>query len=235
MKLSQIIEHLNLGELSLANLGGDEEDGINSNNLSKVVNWINLGLTSLYTKFPIKKKEVFINPVDHITQYKLHTNYLVNNESSNQLHKYLVDTPDDPFLNDVAVIHKVFDELGCEIDINDHHSCDSIFTPSVDVVQIRCPNPNRSINIVYRALPKKLETKGRCILDQDVELPETYLQALLYYVSSKYYGSRGNSESLNESNDYLIKYKMECDAIINNGTMVQNNTEMNSFCRGGWV
>jgi hypothetical protein len=144
MKLSDVINHLELGELNLSNMGGDEEDGLNPNNFGKVISYINLGLIALYTKFPVKTKELFITPVEHITNYKLHTDYLVSNQESTAPYKYLNSSYDDPFTNDLALVERVFDELGCELPLNNSACCDSLFTPSYNVLQIPCPNPNVS-------------------------------------------------------------------------------------------
>lgn len=234
MNLEYIINHLKDGELNQANLGFDTEDGVNSNNLGKVINYINSGLVSLYTRFNLKTKEVKVEYNPSINQYFLKVEHAVSNTSST-LPKYILDA-DFPFSNDVLQIQKVTSEDELVIfPLNDSSKPDSVILTGFNSFKLPPQEDRFVFTVHYRATPSKLQTEGKCLLDQEVDLPLSHLQALGYYVAHRYYSSRGGMESLNESQVYMNKYLMECEFLTTNGVYKQDNTATTNFERNGWV
>jgi hypothetical protein len=235
MNLGYVLDHLKEGELSAANLGADGEDGVNSNNVNKVIGYINMGLVSLYTRFDLKTDSCLIRYLPEVKQYELSTDFADSNTASTYT-KYIMDSVDNPFVDNVLQIQKVINEtLQEEFFLNDTNQDMRVVTNTYNTFTVPVLDEETVLKVSYRATPKKLRTTGRCLEDQKMDLPISHLQALCYYVAARYYGSRGGMEAMNESNNYHIKFTQECEFLSNQGVYRQDNTELTSFQKGGWV
>ncbi len=221
MLLQTVIDHLKTGEFSLTNLGSNDEEGLTSNNLAAVINHINLGLIDIYKRINLSLKEVYVDQYAHIQKYTLNSKHAYSNEESTAT-KYISDTVDDPFTNDILQIITVNNEVGCELPLNDSNKCDSLFTPKYNVIQVPCPVDGNSLIVVYRAAPELL--KNNCDFTQEVELPLTFLDVLLYYVAYRVKASRPDQESIIESNNYFAKYDAAMQLIKMEGLYNSSNT-----------
>lgn len=210
MLLKTVIDHLKTGEFSLVNLGGNDEEGVTSNNVESIINHINIGLVNLYTRFNLHMGEIQIQQYAHIQRYKLNKAYAQSNAESAISAKYLIDTDDEPFNDNVLVVTNVYDELGCELPLNDSAYENSVYTPSYNVIQVPCPDDENAMTVIYRAGPDLLEVDG-CNLEQDVPVPIQLLEALLYFVAYRFKATRPDVESIAESNNYFMRYKEVCD------------------------
>jgi hypothetical protein len=234
MKLDQVIQVLATGELSQANLGSNDVDGITSNNKSMLVNHINMAMIDLYTRFPLALKEIWLTPNDHMTTYKLHSKHADTNVESTEL-KYINDSVYVPFKDDILIVDQVFNEIGCEVPLNDSNNCNSVFTPTFNTIQIPCPSPENSYCIVYRASPELLDTGVRCNGDADIELPHSFIPALCYFVASRFHASRTHTNSIVESASYMQKYEAACNILMLSGAYTANNTTNLKARANGWV
>lgn len=235
MNLEYVLDHLKEGELSAANLGNDGEDGVNSNNVSKVIGFINMGLVSLYTRFDLRTESALIRYLPDVKQYELSSDFADSNTASTST-KYIIDSEEEKFSDNVLQIQKVFNEtLQQEFFLNEANQDMKVTTSSFNTFTLPTLDEGTIVKVNYRASPKRLRTTGRCVEDQLIALPVSHLQALCYYVAARYYGSRGGMESMNESNNYHIKFTQECEFLHNNGVYRQENTELTSFQKGGWV
>lgn len=215
MLLRTVIDHLKTGDFSLTNLGnGNEEEGLTSNNLQTVINLINLGLIDLYKQFNLSIKEVYVQQYAHIQKYTLHSNHAVSNKET-QLTQYIVDTEDDPFLNDILHIMSVYDEKGCPLPLNDTSYCNSVFTPKYNVLQVPCPVDENANVVVYRASPVLLEPS--CDFAQEVDIPISFLDPLLLFVASRFKSSRPNQDAQAEGRLLYEKYLLALNQIKEEG------------------
>ena len=149
MELQRILDTLRYGEL--ANVYTEDKQ-------DQLVTFINLGLTQLYSKFPILEKQIAIQQYPQISLYKLTREFARTNRDRptpligddlcepeeplkehhhhHVIHKYILDNPHDPFMGDVLFISSVFDETGHPVPLNDDNNPHSFFTPSFDTLQI---------------------------------------------------------------------------------------------------
>ena len=233
MNLKQVLELLATGELSQANLGGNDVDGITSNNTRALINHINMGMTALYTRFNLKMRELYLQPVDQYTNYILHSRYALSVD--NDLPKWIIDSEFDKFTDDILKIEAVYLENGCKVPLNNKADCTSVFTPAFNEIQIPCPDGDTAYSILYRAAPTLLVTNKVCGLEQEVEVPITHIPALLAYVAHRFHASRTHANSLIESNNYLTKFNQEVETLKLTGTDIDNNTVEDRLRRLGWV
>ena len=178
MLLSTIIDAVKYGELQ--NVYTEEK-------LPQLISFINLGLIQIYSKLPIIEKQVTIQEYPQISLYKLSSMYARHNHLSSVRHKYILDTPDNPFMDDVLFITGISDEYGFDIPLNDEHHRHSIFMSSYDTIQIPNANENEAIFVIYRAKPKGINPliKPELLDKTEVILPDYLLEALTAFIGFK--------------------------------------------------
>lgn len=209
MKLSKIIGLLSTGELSKVNLGTNEEAGVTVYNHQELVDYINLGLLSIYTKIPLRVREVTVQEQADIKEYFLRSEYAQSNSESTQPVKYILDSENDPFDDTLLSIDTVYDEFGYKMPLNDRlDPCGFVIT-SFDTIQSNNPAKARKFIVSYRAKAPELLNSGIDILTQNVALPEVLTQVLLYYVAYKVHNSRNTAESQTEAAKFLTLYEKE--------------------------
>lgn len=183
MLLSELFQYLSNGELSQFAVGTDNSGKIAEKDYEKVIGYINLGLTNLYTRLPIKQAQVILQ-LSAATTYTLPT-------------------------TDVLKIEEVYSETGNAFALNDSNNPDSLYTPAHNVLQVPNPTAGTRIAVLYRANHPKLPVK-RGIDPQAIslEIPATLIEPLMAYVVSRLMQSRATAESISEANAYLQRYEM---------------------------
>lgn len=199
MLLSTIIDAVKYGELQ--NVYTEEK-------LPQLISFINLGLIQIYSKLPIIEKQVTIQEYPQISLYKLSSMYARHNHLSSVRHKYILDTPDNPFMDDVLFITGISDEYGFDIPLNDEHHRHSIFISSYDTIQIPNANENEAIFVIYRAKPKGINPliKPELLDKTEVILPDYLLEALTAFIGFKAHQAIGGQEGLAASQAFYQRF-----------------------------
>ena len=242
MTLQQIFDLLSQGELSQIHLGGTQ--GIDESNWERVLGAVNLGLTELHKRFPLRREQITLQMQEGQLRYVLDTKYAATNRENPTTIKYLIDTSADPFNGRVLKIEKVFDSKGCELKLNrlgdsfdQAHS--TVRTPSYNTLILPTLLPVQALTVEYRGNhPLLVKEQGYFNLEEvEVELPDTHLTALLYFVASRLFNPTGLSgnTAFHEGNNYEAKFEAECVRLENDG---YENSEQEENCRlrrNGWV
>lgn len=235
MKLSQIFEQLQYGELSQVALGGDgeEEFGIEVENYPRVVAHINMGLTELHKRFPLKVSTVNIQMVEGISTYYIDIDYSIS--SGTQLVKYLIDSPEVPFKDDLLKVVSIANDENELFDINDKNSDTPIYSYTYNSITVPVVDPNQTLLVTYRADHEKIDHQDLNPETQDVDLPPSYLEALLYYVASRVYSGRPLLDGKDESLKYFQLFESACDKITELNLMDSSICTNNKLDINGWV
>lgn len=223
MKLIDVLTQLTMGELSQISIGGGAAGQIDPSNYAKVVPHINLGLTTLYTRFPLKEGRLMLNLVPGKQTYLVDYRFAQSNLSSQEPVKYIADTISDPYLGDLLKIEEVITDTGWGIVLNDRQDMYSALTPSFNTLRLPSAMLSGNLDIpkalqtstlelVYRANHYKLggEDADFDPEDDEVELPEAYLPALLLFVASRAHNPIGMTGEFNAGNNYAAKFEMAC-------------------------
>lgn len=236
LTLQDIFEQLTYGELAQLSVGGADTGGIQVKDYPKVISHINMGLTALYTRFPLRIKELTLQQHEQITLYKLDYAFAQSNTESTEAIKYIIDTANAPFLDDVLRINTAFDELGNEVQINDEDSNTSIFTPDYDTIQIPYPINTSAYFFTYRARHPKIPLDTLDPASVNVDIPIYLLEALLTYVVGRVLTSKGGTDGLTESGTYLNKFEALCRQVEEHNLMNSSSSETNTkLDDNGWT
>jgi hypothetical protein len=202
MLLADLFSYISTLDSSSINIGGDDNGDIASNHYPKVINAINLAMIDLYTEFPVKVRGMTIQLYSHITEYYLDSDYAATNTESTEVYKYITDTANNPFTDDVIHIVTAFNEEGEEFYLNNEEESLSLYTPSYDILQHPYPSSENAVFLTYKALPTKIPTNSD-VDTYKVGLPRQLLNLLLVYVNYKLLSSVNKEESMAKLNEYL--------------------------------
>lgn len=250
MKLSDVFDQLTSGEMSQVFLGGKETGSISEENQPQVGNHVLLGLTALYKRFNLKQSQIVIKLTPGKYEYPLLQKYAVNDRFSKipVASRHILDTPEKLFSGDLIKIAKIDTEDGCTLALSQEWDKYSIMLPQMD--SIRVP---RDIVDSSSDLPDYLKTDTLTVTYQAnhpnyngrgggydpemvmIELPDTHLQALLYYVASRVNNPIGMGAEFNAGNNWFSRYELECKMLENNGNYIDNASQHNRIRRNGWA
>lgn len=228
MKLSEIFTQLSHGELSQISIAGEEAGKLNKAGYIQLASHVNLGLTALHKRFTIKEKQYVLQLLPEVINYRLKNTY---------------------GLADILKIEKVSVDSGTELGLNDTSDQYSVFTPSsndlripIDLVNGSLELPvwlrTRALKISYRANHPILTVDDGIDYPDDVEidLPDSYLEALLYFIASRIMSPIGSGQGeMNMGNNYAIKYEQACQVIELANLKIDQDSQNNQFHRNGWV
>lgn len=235
MYLSDVFDALTHGELAYLFQGGEDKQGIEPCDYAKVVSKINLGLSELYKRFPLKIGDVVVRMHDQIQTYYLDPKYARTNDESDKKVKYIHDSKFQPFKGGVNKIEQVFDELGRELFLNDKDEYWSVFTPSYNAIQVPWPEKENALLVHYRADHDPIVvTPDMEPSKVDVLIPYGYLEALLHYVGARTFTSL-NADQEQEGNNYMQKFEQSCAKITELNLMNDHNTRNSKLDKAGWV
>jgi hypothetical protein len=246
-KLSQIFEQLTQGELSQVSMGGAAAGEIGDEQYRSVGNHVMLGLTSLYKRFDLKRGQLIIELQSDRIVYPLHSKFAVEGKNSLELVRYIKDTPDDPFLDDIIKILTISGDSGYAFNLNDYTDHFSIVTPTMNSIRVPIDvvNPGTELAKEYRTaslvvdyqanhpkfMPKIADINPMAI---NIELPDTHVQALLYFVASRVHNPIGMGAEFNAGNNWAQRYELECQQLEGEGGEIDSLDGNTRAQRGGW-
>ena len=206
-------------------------------NWSRVLGHVNLGLTALYKRFNLKTGELLLRMHEDIAVYRLHSAFAVNARRSTEPVRYIIDSPDARFEDDIIKVERVVGSEYGELALNDAADDMSVTTPSALKLKVPDDLALQDLTVSYRANhPKIVVPVG--FFDParvEVELPETHLEPLLYYVASRVHNPIGMTNEFHAGNSYFVKYEAACQELEGKGLQVDQGQTNTRAERGGWV
>lgn len=248
MTLQEIYEQLAHGELRMLNIGEVGSDGsLLPENYDKVLPHVNAGLTALHKRFLIRQGTVDVALQPGRYDYHLSSVHALSNSRS-LAEKYILDSEHEPFKDDLIKIERIYLDTGFEPALNDYADPCSFTTSSLRTIQapkrIVEQDPQlpqwlkaQTFTVLYRANhPKLTEDDGADFPeDMEVDLPDLYLEPLLYYIASRLHNPTGMVNEFHMGNSYYAKYEAACREIENTGLYISQHGQDDRIKRNGWV
>lgn len=235
MKLSDLFQMLSTGELNQLNVG-NTGNGIRAKDYPKVITQINLGLTDLHSRFPLREGQVTIQMYEHISHYYLRRQFAQTNQDSQEKYKYIEDSQFYPFQENVIRVERVTNEVGHELQLNNDAMCCELFTPSFDCIQVIRPIETNTLFVTYRANHDWIPTDTTDPTTVEVVLPASHVKALCYFVAAAFYSMMPSDGATQKGVEWNVKYEAECSKIEE---LDLDNASLNSInvkpCLRGWV
>jgi hypothetical protein len=224
--LQEVFDQLTYGELSQLSIGGAEAGEISEVNYEKIIAHINLGLTALYKRFPLKQDRVQIPLVPGTFFYSTLT-----------------------IAPHLLKVEQVLTDGGIELPLNDAADMYSVNTPSAsnlhvpaDIVDQLVDLPDEykttGLTVVYRANhPRVVKRLGFFDPKRErLQLPDSHLEPLLFYVASRVHTPMGAGQFEGQmGNNYYAKYEASCQSLETANLNVDQGSQSNRLRENGWV
>lgn len=245
MQLKEIFDQLANGELSQLSIGGVTAGEISTVNYAKVLSHVSLGLTALYKRFPLKEGGLIMQPVAGQTLYEMAPKYAVSS-SVVVPYKHILDSVGYPFTGDILKMESVITEDDYEMHLNNKAEVYTLTTPTMSSLRIPADIVNRSVDlpdylksdtlkVTYRANHPKIDPENVDPEYVTVELPDAYLEALLYYVASRVNNPIGMTGEFNAGNNYSVKFERACQQLEQENLKIDQGGQNSRAASNGWV
>lgn len=238
LTLHDIFHDFTSGEFAQLSIGGRGKGKIEPEDYSLLIPHINLALIDLYTKFELRTRELQVDLKDWMSVYKLHSDFAYSSpaEPVNGYPKYISDTPEHPFTDDIIRIEEAFNEDGSHVALNQPEVEGGIFTPRYDTIQVPQSIGGSTLFLVYRARPDLIPTDIEDPSQVEIELPMSHRSALLYYVASRVFTSVTGQDTSAVGQEYRMKYMQEVTQIQQFNLNQENSSQLNKRIHNrGWV
>lgn len=234
--LQELFQDLQYGELSQFTITGDIDEpmtGITAQDYPAIVSHLNKALTALHTRLPLRDREVTVQLNDALAFYKLSSEYALTNTGSTEPIKYIIDSEERPFIDDVLGVTAIYDELGCEIPLNDENNCNSYWLNDHRTLQVVYPSSDNAIFVTYRANHPKIEPTDDPTTTE-IDIPDFCIEPVLFYIASRMYARSNDAGAVSRSLEMMQKYEAYCQEIERRNVLnnYNNNTNLKLEERG---
>lgn len=232
MKLGKIFEKLSRGELSNLSIGSEGSGEIQEKHHEKVIGYINESLMKLHSRFILREKSLFVELLDHVTNYHLLPSYAQTSKDSRVPYRYIRDSEREPFVGDVLKILRVWDSTGCELVLNDREYPYSLYTPQPDTLQVPYPQKGMTLAVTYQANHPEVINNP----EQEIDIPVFLVPALTNYVAHLVFEHMNGQEHLGKSANHLAKFEQECVAVEEKDLVNSSvSTTLTKFQKRGFI
>jgi hypothetical protein len=139
----------------------------------------------------------------------------------------------------IVEVTGIFDSEGNELVMNNRFSTPGITQLSMDTLKFTKVTSSMVLNVVYQASPTKIILDDDFNPEEDVlHIPDTIIEALLYYVASRIYkptGANNSTANADKSISYQQQYELSCQKIDLFGLTIQNCDSEDKFESEGWA
>jgi hypothetical protein len=236
MELARLYEQLSMGVLRNIAMANEGTGVISVNYRPTVCMYINEALNRIHTKFLLRENDLILQMYADVTNYHLVKRFAVHAGNTvppenQEDRRYILDLPEEPFAEDVAIIMQVFTMDGVPVPLNDEFSPASVFTPQQQILQIPMPVNDRTVSVSYQALhPEIVHTDP----DAFIFLPNHLLDALKAFVGYRAFSDLNQKDSRERAIELLAMYEGICDEILlkNLASQSPGNSHTPFFQRG---
>lgn len=210
MKVSQLFENLAMAELS--NLAIADNGVLADKAHQRILRYTDEALLALFTRFPLKTRNLIIEMQEHITKYHLAQKFAECSQS-NEPFKYIKDLPEEPFKDDALKILEVWDSQNRKRPLNDPEHEHSVFTPQPTTLEVPIPLHGKALAVTYQARHPSLVRETEYI-NQHIDIPVYLESALQNYIGSKVYSHMNGQENKITSQEFMMNYENSCLGVI---------------------
>ncbi len=235
MRVSELLEKLSLGPLSNLSISNEGDGTIKPEKIPTMINHINTALLRLYTRFNLSEKELIVQTNDERTHYRLHSSWAQSRATEFPgLTAHIIDQ-NKPFTDDLIRVLAVHGSNGYEYPLNDNGAIRSLFTPTVNVLQVPDPWIGVPFFVMYQAKHATLSSTTGNIMAAEIDLPLVLEDAVLEYVAHKVFLAMSGQEHVALASAHLSSYENICNDVqdkdLVSASLSQSNTkfEMRGF------
>lgn len=225
MNLQEVFDTLAANELALSREANADSTAIAEAHLNRVLLTVNNGLNVIYRQFNLKTKIKEIAFTDGERRYNVDDDKdIIEIVEITDLHGTRIPVKESIHLNEFALLGEFY--------VRKMSLTDLVFGSDVlgsgAIIRYRCKHPK--VNPV---------TPTTDLSAIELELPESYLDLLVYYVAHKLTTSRDPQAVMNRSpfhvgNNYKALYESELVKLMTEGSDIEVPMENNRFAMNGF-
>lgn len=238
MILNDLFRDLALGELSNLSFASKEAPTIVPEKRPQIVVYTNEALLVLHSRFVLKEKDMLVEMREALTNYHLLKRYAwsrydKDNPPNRWDMPYILDTPAEPFEEDVIKILSVWNSFGQKMPLNDPENPMSVFNPQSNVLQVPFPIAGQSLAIEYQAKHPPLD---HCRCEDDILLPDVLWPALKAYIAAKACTHMNTQEMTAKGGEHMLNFEAICQSVVEMDLVNTSSSSTNSrFHKRGWI
>lgn len=213
MTLEELFKKLSYTHLSELSISGQGSGQVVEEHQPKLIQRANECLHALYARFPLRIRTIVLETYAAVNEYFLRPDFALFSGSM-ETYKYIIDTDDIPFPNDVLMIESVVDEDGELIAVNDANDDDSWHFTGYDSLSIDEPVTGDRFKIRYRAEPDEIPFGPYVdIKNTVIPIPRVLEAAMLAYIAGHTYGNMSMEGAMAKSQNFLDMFENECKIV----------------------
>lgn len=233
MFLDEILQQLALGPLQEQPIGAGGV--ISAEDRPKILLLVNSALRALYTRFPLRVRQLTIATIDGRYNYPLETRY-AQTSASGEVDRFIQDTVADPFTGDVLRVQSIYDVEHTELPFNDRNDPLSWHQTGYDTLTMDYPKTGTSFFVEYRARHDRIPLVVNQPETVVVRIPPELEDALLHHVAWKFYAGMSNESGLAKAKMHQAFYEAECVPHEAENTFAGSTDSTNRKPeQGGWI
>lgn len=236
MLLSEFFNHLSFGELSQYSLGTDDAGQIPVKDYPRVISFLNLALTRLHTRLPLRMESVEIQTSVLRDTYRLRSKFARSNMPIGaSLEDYYILDATNPFKDNVLVISEVLNELGDSLPIGDSLEDKGVVLPDQLTVVFDTPL-DEIVTVTYQANHPTIPMSKRIDPDAiELDVPDFCLEPLLVFCAAKVLGGGGNAEAVQEGQMKMQMFELLVSQLRDSGVVRTATPTTQRHRPYGWV
>lgn len=244
MRVQEVFNALQYGELSQLSIV-QESGAIDPAKYPALLSHLQLGLTALYKRFNLREGRMRLVLQPGQAVYPLTRQFAKSNRLSKQPVKYLEDLA-DPYLDELLKLERVLTDGGHEMNINLERDPWSVTTPRTAVLRVPEALCNQGpdlpevlktagLVLVYRANHPKIDVEDFDVESTSIDLPDAYLDPLLYYIAARVHNPVGASNEGQVGISWTARYENACKELEAQNLDIDQAGENSRAQRNGWA
>lgn len=247
LTVDELLKNLSLGVFSNISLGLDGAGAIKADRIPNIIHYLNEGLTALHTEFVLSEKMLTLITFGNKSNYVLNssnsftgTNTIYDPNNLDPLGPNILDSDEEPFLDDIIKIMSVYSSTGYNLPINDLENVYSVFTPHSELLQVPNASDDAHLSIEYQANhPKIVGVQGEDSISfegQTINIPAVLHSALYSYIAYKVYSHMNTPENTGKASEHLQLYTQTIQKVVTKDLVSESRAFSNTkFRKGGWI
>ena len=236
--LQEIFDNLTYGNLSHVSIGNAALGYIEAKDYPKIVNGINNALTAIHKRFLLRKEEIQLQQQSGVSTYYIRSDFAASNTANPSVTKYLIDSAEKPFQDNLFKIESVTHADGTDWPLNDSSQEYPLFTPSFDVLVMPPSDPLEVVKIGYRANHPRIAIPDTGFDPKLIQLhiPASMLDALSLNIASRIYTPLTAGDGQNSAaSTFMYQYEQECLRLEMENMALQDDVSDTRFESNGFV
>jgi len=208
MQLSELFNRMSLGVLSNLAIGGEVLGTVPAASRPKLTMHVDNALAVIYARFNLLERELIIRAYTGLYDYPFEKQFADMDRTVGP--KFIEDTLDNIFTEDVFKVLAIYNSLWEEIPLNDPGDPTSLFTPNSNSLQIPVSVTGDVYHLLYQAKHPKLVWTAPVVTTQKILLPEILIPALEAHVAYQVFSPMNGAEHTAKAVEHLGRFEMIC-------------------------